>query len=62
MGDHDLDYNKHCTIPFRAYIQAYQENNVKNTNIPYTIDVIYLQLIKNTQGGHELMNLATRDS
>ena len=42
MSGHDLDYNKHCTIPFRAYIQAHQENDPTNTNAPRTIDAIYL--------------------
>ena len=59
MGGHDLDYNKHCMIPFGAYVQAHQENDPTSTNALRTIDAIYLQPIKNVQGGYEQMNLAT---
>jgi len=53
-----LDYEKHCQIPFGAYIQANQENNPKNTNTLCTIDAIYLHPVPhNIQGGHELMDL-----
>ena len=59
MGGQDLDYNKHCQIPFGAYVQGAQENNPTNTNAPRTIDAIYLRPLNNIQGGHELMNLST---
>ena len=55
----DIDYNKHCKIPFGAYVQAEQENDPKNTNKPRTIDAIYLGPLDNKQGGHTLMNLTT---
>ena len=54
-----IDYNKHCQFTFGTCVQAYQENNLTNTQAPRTIDAIYLRLITNEQGGHELMNLAT---
>jgi len=59
MTHQDLDYEKHCQVPFGAYVQAYQENNPTNTNAPRTIDAVYLRPMKNKQGGHEVMNLAT---
>jgi hypothetical protein len=57
LGGRDLDYNKHCQVPFGAYVQAVQENNPKNTNAPRTIEAIYLRPSNNIQGGHELMDL-----
>jgi hypothetical protein len=57
LGGSNLDFNKHCQIPFGAYVQAYQENSPKNTNQPRTLDAIYLRPTNNIQGGHELMDL-----
>ena len=37
-----IDYNKHCSIPFGTYCQAHDENNPKNSQLPRTIDTIYL--------------------
>jgi len=54
-----FDYNKHCTIPFGAYVQANNQNHPTNTNAPRTLDCIYLRPTNNKQGGHELMNIAT---
>jgi hypothetical protein len=54
-----IDYNKHCQIPFGAYVQANNEPNPTNTNAPRTIDCIYLRPFPNIQGGHELMDLKT---
>ena len=34
MGGYNLDYNKYCTIPFEAYVQAHQENDPMNTKAP----------------------------
>jgi len=58
VGGRNIDYEKHCQIPFGAYVQANQEKNPKNTNAPCTIDAIYLHPVpRNIQGGHELMDL-----
>ncbi len=57
LGGRNIDFNKHCQVPFGAYVQAVQENNPKNTNAPRTIDAIYLRPVENIQGGHELMDL-----
>ena len=54
-----LDYTKHCSVPFGAYVQAHHENNPTNTNAARTIDAIYLRPNNNMQGGHELLNLST---
>jgi hypothetical protein len=51
------DYEKHCKIPFGAYVQA--NNEPTNTIAPRTIDCIYLRPVANIQGGHELMDLRT---
>ena len=33
MDQMNLDYTKHCTMPFGAYVQANQESNPHNTNV-----------------------------
>ena len=57
LGGKDLDFNKHCQIPFGAYVQANQDNNPTNDNRARTLDAIYLRPTNNEQGGHELMDL-----
>jgi hypothetical protein len=52
-----LDYVKHCTVPFGAYVQANHETNQTNSNASQTIDSIYLRPVNTMQGGHELYNL-----
>jgi hypothetical protein len=52
-----LDSDKHCTVPFGAYIQANHETNQTNSNAARTIDAIYLCPAINMQGGHELYDL-----
>jgi hypothetical protein len=54
-----FQHSAHCQVPFGAYVQANQENLPTNTQAPRTIDAIYLRLMTNKQGGHELMNLQT---
>jgi hypothetical protein len=57
MGGPPLDFNKHCQIPFGAYVQANDEPDPLNTPQACTLDAIYLRPMTNIQGGHELMNL-----
>jgi hypothetical protein len=52
-----LDYDKHCAVPFGAYVQANHETNQTNSNAVRTIDAIYLQPALIMQGGHELHDL-----
>jgi hypothetical protein len=60
MTGKDLDYEKHCKVPFGAYIQANEFNDPTNTNAPRIIDAIYLRPMHNArQGGHQVMNLET---
>ena len=60
MTQKKVDYNKHCKVPFGAYVQATVDNqNKTNSNLPRTIDAIYLRPMTNVQGGYEVMNLAT---
>jgi hypothetical protein len=55
----NLDFDKHCQVPFGSHVQVNQENDPTNTQAPRTIDAIYLRPMKNRQGGHEVMNLMT---
>jgi hypothetical protein len=57
MTGRNLDFTKHCQVPFGAHVQANQKNDPTNTQAPRTIDAIYLRPITNKQGGHELINL-----
>ena len=54
-----LDYNKHCLIPFGSYVQAHNEPEPSNSQLPRTLDCIYLRYMNNKQGGHELLDLRT---
>jgi hypothetical protein len=57
LGLPTLDYVKHCTVPFGAYVQANHEINQTNSNASQTIDAIYLRPVNSMQGGHELYAL-----
>ena len=59
LGLPSLDYTRHCTIPFGAFVQANHENKQTNSNAPRTLDAIYLRPAYNMQGGHELMDLSS---
>ena len=57
LNQENLDYAKHCSVPFGAYVQANHETNRTNSNATRTLDAIYLRPAQNQQGGHELMDL-----
>jgi hypothetical protein len=57
LGLPTLDYVKHCTVPFWAYVQANHKTNQTNSNASQTIDAIYLRPVNSMQGGHELYDL-----
>lgn len=59
LGQHPLDYNKHCKIAFGSYVQVSQDNLPTNTMKPRTIGGIYLSPTDNVQGGHKVLDLAT---
>jgi hypothetical protein len=54
-----LDFNKHCTIAQFSYVQAHEEPQPSNSQMPRALDCIYLRPLANLQGGHELLHLAT---
>ncbi|WP_288992819.1 polyprotein of Ty1/Copia retrotransposon [uncultured Marinobacter sp.] len=57
LNQTNLDYNKHCVVPFGAYVQANHESSKTSSNVQRTLDAIYLRPTQNQQGGHELMDL-----
>jgi hypothetical protein len=57
LGLPTLDYAKHCTVPFWAYVQANHETNQTNSNTSRTLDAICLRLVNSMQGGHDLYDL-----
>jgi len=60
LGLPPLDYDKNCSIPFGAYVQANQDNSPTNTAAPRIVDAIYLRATTGYQGGHELFTLHTQ--
>ena len=57
-----LDYNKHCQCEFGQYVQAHNDDpKTKNTPAPRTLDCIYMRYTSTKQGGHELLDLSTRE-
>jgi hypothetical protein len=57
LGLPTLDYVKHCTVPFGAYVQANHKTHQTNSNASQTIDAIYLRPVNSMQGGKELYDL-----
>jgi hypothetical protein len=57
LNQTNLDYTKHCVVPFGAYMQANHERTKTSSNVTRTLDAIYLRPAQNQQGGHELMDL-----
>lgn len=54
-----IDYKKEFSFSFGNYIQAYDEHTPKNTNVPRSIETIYLCAEPILQDGHQVMDLAT---
>ena len=61
MSQRNLYFEKDCAHPYGAYMQVRNDTEPTNTNAPRMLDAIYLPLLDNIQGGHELMHLATGD-
>ena len=43
LNKHSLNYVQHCWYAFGSYVQAYQEDQIKNNNKQRTFDAIYLK-------------------
>ena len=41
------------------YVQAHEDENIKNNNAPRSLDCLYLRPTANHQGGYELLHLQT---
>ena len=59
MKQENLDYNKHCLIPFGSFVQAEYELKKTNTQHSRCKDAIYLRPVSADQGGHVCMDLHT---
>jgi hypothetical protein len=59
LNQTNLDYTKHCVVPFGSYVQANHESTKTSSNVTRTLDTIYLRPAQNQQGGHELMDLSS---
>jgi hypothetical protein len=56
----NLDWKKHCKIPFGTYVEAHDEPDVTNSMIPRTHECIALGPTGNFNGNHKLFCLNTR--
>jgi hypothetical protein len=57
LNQTNLNYTKHCVVPFGAYVQANHKSTKTSSNVTRTLDAIYLRPAQNQQGGHKLMDL-----
>jgi hypothetical protein len=57
LNQTNLDYTKHCVVPFGAHVQANHESTKTSSNVTRTLDAIYLCPAQNQQGGDELIDL-----
>ena len=55
-----MDYNKQCVATFGQYVLASTDTKARNSNKARRLDCIYLKPMENDQGGHELMDLTSR--
>jgi hypothetical protein len=56
-----LDYNKHCRLPFGAYVETHEENDPTNTMVEITRGAICLGPTTNFQGSYNFYAL-TQDA
>ena len=56
-----VDYSTQCAIPTLAYVLAHEENHPTNTQSARGVDCIYLRPFNNSQGGHEVYSLQTKE-
>ena len=54
-----MDYMKHCLLPFGAYVQTHEEPNPTNSLQARTIGAICLGPTGNLQGSYKFLNLRT---
>jgi hypothetical protein len=54
-----LDFNKHCQIPFGAYAELHEDNDVTNTTTERTQPAICLGPKANFQGSYKFLSLKT---
>jgi hypothetical protein len=57
LNQTNLDYTKHCVVPFGVHVQANHESTKTSSNVTRTLDAIYLRPAQNQQGGDELIDL-----
>ena len=55
----NLDFDRHCKYVLGEYVQAHEDETIKNNNAPRSLDCLYLRPTANHQGGHELLHLQT---
>jgi hypothetical protein len=54
-----LDYNKHCRLPFGAYVETHEGNDTTNTMVERTRGAICLGPTANFQGSYKFFCLDT---
>ena len=59
LHQENIDFDRHCTHVLGEYVQAHENEQIKNNNKPRALDCLYLRPTGNYQGGHELLHLQT---
>jgi hypothetical protein len=59
LGAKTMDFKSLCQIPFGAYVQVHDDNQITNTMEPRTVVSINLGPTGNIQGGHKFFSLTT---
>lgn len=54
-----MKYKQQCLVPQLAYVLAHDKQKPTNSTRTRVLDGIYVQLLSNAQGGHEVMRLET---
>ena len=59
LHQENIDFDRHCTYVLGEYVQAHEDEQIKNNNKSRALDCLYLRPTANHQGGYELLHLQT---
>ena len=54
-----IDYKTHCRLPFGAYAQVHEENNLVNSMASRSTGAICFGSLGNIQGGYKFLSITT---
>ena len=59
LGKKQVDYKKEFEFSYGNYVQAFVDLDSKTSQLPQSIDALYLRPLGSPQGGHQVMDLQT---